>query len=430
MPGPPDGAAAIPSGGFARAFSSLLNPQFRLLWFGTLFSMAAMQMNIIARPWLAYEISGSGVALGVVSLARGLPMLVLSPVGGVAADRFSKRQTLLITQASLGVIAVINAVLIFSGLIEVWHLVVLGLVEGAIFPFNMPARQAFIPELVEQDRLANALAMQSTGMNLNRVLSPTVAGVLLAVDASLAFAAVALMYVGAVFMLLQLPPGRGAMGRGRGTLGEILVGLRYIRTSPVLLTLIGMAFIPVLLGMPYQQLLPVFQQDVLQIGPGRLGTLYTAAGVGSLAGSLIIAYFSEFPRKGLLQLVSGIGFGVSLALFALSTSYPLSLALLALVGLTGQGYMTVNSVLIMLNTDRELYGRVMSVYMMTWSLMPVAMLPMGALVDTVGVQATVAGAGALLALFIAVAAVVHPAHRKMETPGASPGPLFPPHAPP
>ena len=407
--------------GWARTFSSLAIPDYRMLWTGMFFSTAAMQMNIISRGWLAYEISGSGLALGVVTLARGLPMLVFSLLGGVAADRVDKRKLLMATQTTMGLLALVNAVLVHAGVIQVWHLVVIGLLQGSVFPFNMPARQAYIPELVGEDQLANAVAMNSTGMNINRVLAPVVGGALIAWSPTVAFYAIALLYVGAVVTLFRLPPARTPEEASKGTVAEMTTGLRYIWGSPALLTLIGMAFIPVLLGMPYQQLLPVFQKDVLEVGPSRLGFMFGAVGVGSLIGSLTIAYLSDYPRKGLLQLFAGVVFGTGLVAFALSQTYLLSLALLVLVGFASQGYMTINSVLVMLNTDRELYGRVMSVYMITWSLMPISMLPMGALVDVLGAPATVAGAGALLALFITIAGAANPTHRRLRTEAAGGG---------
>ncbi|MBI3977224.1 MAG: MFS transporter [Chloroflexi bacterium] len=403
-----NGKPSLP-GGLARGFSSLAIPNFRLLWFGTLFAMAAMQMDIVARAWLAYDLSGSALTLGVVSFARALPTLLLSLIGGVAADRFDKRRLIVVSQASLGLIALVNAVLVHLGVVEVWHLAVLGLLQGTVFSFNMPARQAYVPELVGADQLPNALAVTSTGMNANRVLAPVIAGILIAWNPAVAFYAVALLYGGAVLTIRRLPPSGAAVTRRSGMLAEVFVGLRYIWSRPVVRALMGMAFIPVLLGMPFQQLLPIFQADVLHVGPPELGVMYAAVGIGSLVGSLAIAYLSHSSGKGRIQLAAGVGFGVSLVCFALSGVYALSVALLLVVGLTSQGFMTINSTLVLLNTDREVYGRVMSVYLMTWSFVPLSMLPIGALVDHVGAPATVAAAGVMLALLIAAIGARYPA---------------------
>jgi len=388
------------SGGWRQAFDALAIEQYRLLFVGMLGAQAAAQINIVARAWLAYTISGSGLALGIVMLARGLPMALLSLVGGAVADRTRKRTLLIWVQAMLAVVAVANAVLVHLGVVQIWQLALLSLVEGSVFAFNMPTRQALIPELVDEARLPNALALNSTGMNLNRVVAPSIAGLLLAWHPALAYDAVAALYIVTSLLLLRLPKRERPVSRGHSALEDVKDGLRYVRRSRTLVTLLSMAFIPVLLGMPFQQLLPVFQQDVLHVGESSLGLMYTAVGIGALTGSLVVATFARSSRKRAMQLTAGLLFGVLLALFALSQVYAVSLVLLVLVGFASQGYMTLNSVLLMTATDREYYGRVMSIYMLTFSLMPIAMLPMGILVDVVGVQATVGGAGLLMAVLL------------------------------
>ncbi|MBI4310556.1 MAG: MFS transporter [Chloroflexi bacterium] len=399
---------ASDGGAWSRLFGSLSIPGFRWLWFGTLFATAGMQMGIISQPWLAYHISGSATVLGLVALSRGLPMLVFSFIGGVAADRFDRRKLLITMQSLLGLLALTTALLVHTGAIQVWHLVALSIVQGTVFPFYMPTRQAIIPELVGQQRMGNAIALSSTGMNLNRVLAPTAAGLLLALNPSLAFYAAATFYTLSALTLVGLPHVHGERRESarQGPVKDMLVGLRYVFGQPVLATLMGLAFVVVLLGMPFQQFLPVFQADVLHVDELGLGLMYAFVGIGSLVGSLSMAYFAGSRGRGLVQIASGVGFGFALVLFSLSTTYSLSLAVLLLLGLASQGYMTINNVLIMENTNRALYGRVMSVYMMTWSLMPLSVLPMGALVDRVGAPMTVGGVGILLTAFFFVVALV------------------------
>jgi MFS family permease len=382
-------------------FQSLDNRQFRLLWFGTLFAQASMQINIVARSWLAYSISGSAVALGVVALARGLPQSILSLLGGALADRMDKRTMLVYVQFALAALSLVNALLVHLDIIKVWHLVVIGLFQGIIFAFNMPTRQALIPELVDRDLLANAMALNSTGMNLNRVAAPALAGVLIASHPAVAFDVIAVFYLASAYLLLKLPKSETVKKiHERNAFGDIADGIKYIVGNKTLLALIIMAFVPTLVGMPYQQLLPVFQQDVLHVGPSALGMMYTVVGIGALIGSLGVASLSGSKKMNLIQGLSGILFGIILIFFALSTKYFWSLMLLAVIGLASQGYMTLNNVLLMESTDKAYYGRVMSVYMLTFSMSPVAMLPIGYLVDLVGVSRTEAGAGLLLALIM------------------------------
>ncbi|MFH1169184.1 MAG: MFS transporter [Chloroflexota bacterium] len=413
---PADNGAAVAASaskslplGLSQAFNSLSIPQFRVLWFGMFFSMSAMQINIVARSWLAYDISGSGLMLGVVALARGLPQIIMSPFGGVAADRFDKRKLLILSQSSLCFLALLNAVLVNLGIIQIWHLVVIGLLQGMVFPFTMPTRQAYIPELVGEAQLPNALAVDSSGRNLNRVLAPSLAGLLIAWHPTIAFYAIAILYLGAVLTLYRLPAPRMTDASHSSAVEAMTAGFRYIISHRKLLSLIAIGFLTVIFGMPFQELLPVFQATVLRVGPAELGFMYTAAGIGALAGSLAVAFRSDHPRKGLLQVISGVGFGVMLIPFAISSTYWLSLVLLVLVGFTSQASLTFNRMLVLIDTDRNMYGRVMGIYMMTWSLMPIATLPMGALVDAVGAPLTIAVAGGLLAVSIIALALVLPA---------------------
>jgi MFS family permease len=387
-----------PAWGIRHTFDALGNEQFRLLWFGMLAAQGAMQMNIVNRAWLAYTLSGSALALGAVSLAQGLPWSILSLLGGAIADRVNKRNLLILVMFSLSALAITNALLIHLKVIRIWHLVVIGLFQGTIFAFNMPARQALIPEVVGDDLLSNALALNATGMNLNRVFAPSLAGLLIGVNPALSFDLVAACYCASALLLLRLPSRRRkSESRSRSPFLDIADGVAYMFRDRTLLVFMVMAFVPVFVGMPYRQLLPVFQQTVLHVGPRSLGLMYTAVGIGALVGSLTVASLAASPRKVAIQGVAGVLFGLFLMMFALSPSLPVSLGMLVLVGLASQGYMTINSVLLMEAADPAYYGRVMSIYMITFSMMPVAMLPIGFLVDQFGAPATEAVAGIVLA---------------------------------
>lgn len=392
-----------------KGFSSLANPQFRMLWFGLLFSQGAMQINLVARSWLAYDISGSGAALGIVAVASGLPMGLFSLIAGAIVDRADKQRILLIVHSCLAALALATAVLVHIGIVEVWHLAVVGLLQGAVFAFNFPTRQALIPTLVSEDDLSNAIAVNSTGLNLNRVVGPSIAGLLLGWQPAVAFDVIAALYVISTLMLLRLP--KVVVPRRDGSpFRDMLEGFRYVSGDRAVMTLLLLALVPTLLGMPFQQFLPVFQQDVLHVSASALGLMFTAVGVGSLVGSLAVAYIAT-DRARLFQLVAGFAFGLALIGFAFSPNLLVALLMLALVGLTSQGYFVMNNVLLMGATDRRFYGRMMSIYMLTWSAMPVAVYPMGVLIDEVGMPLTQAGAGAILAAFVLVIALVVPRPR-------------------
>lgn len=391
--------------GFIRSFASLSVPRYRLLWLGMLFSIGAMQIELVAIAWLAYDLSGSGTTLGMVMAARGLPQLLLSPYSGVAADRYDKRQLLVWSQLAVTAVALALAVLVHSGAIQIWHLVALGLAQGVATPFTMPTRTAMIPDLVPEYQIPNALALESTGRNINRVVAPSISGVLLAINPAWAFYVIAAVYALAVLTLYRLPSGLRGEGTRQGVMRDMASGFHYIWRRPSLFALMTLAYVPILIGMPFQSLLPIFQREVLDVSEQALGLMFTATGVGAIIASIVVAAMSDSPHKARIQIGSGVVFGVMLLAFALSRDYWLSVFLLLLVGFFSTGYLTLNRMLVGMQTERAMYGRVMAIYGMTWSIMPIAVLPYGALVDVFGVSATVAGGGILVAVFIAAVAL-------------------------
>src|SRR6185437_11078146 len=316
-------------GRIGHTFASLGNPSYRAYWISLLASYSAMQMNIVARGYLAFVLTGSATAMGVVSIAGGLPMLTLSPFAGVIADRVDKRRLLVATQVGLMVVSLVTSALVHFQVVQYWHLVVISFVSGAIFAFNPPTRQAILPQLVDDETLANAIALNASGRNLTRIVAPSLAGVVMGLPAlgiSSAFDAISVAYCVAAVLLfrLDLKPAdqltTEAVARARKrpiSLADMGSGFRYIMKDQRLSLLIVLGFVPVLLGNPYQTLLPVFQVRVLNVGPAELGMLYGAAGVGGLIGTLVVASLADDPRKAAVQLAFGVTFGAALALFAL-----------------------------------------------------------------------------------------------------------------
>ncbi|HEX5417833.1 MAG TPA: MFS transporter [Chloroflexota bacterium] len=403
-------------------FASLSVPAYRAFWISLLASYIAMQMNFVTRGYLAYVITGSATALGVVSLARGVSMLVLSPFAGVVADKVDKKVLLVVAQSTLAAVALTTSLLVHFHLIQLWHLVALAFVEGTVFSFNMPTRNAILPQLVPHDRLANAIALNASGRNLMRIVGPSIAGLAIGVafvGISGAFDMVAVGYVVATILLIRLEtlgesesPAlvRATRSRGVSQLGD---GFRYIFANSKLRLLVVLGFVPVVLGNPYSTLLPVFQARVLDVDATGLGMLYGAAGVGGLIGSIVVASLAASPRKATIQLGFGIMFGAGLLLFALVHIFAIDLLFLVAVGMAGDSYSTLNSTMMMLNTDKAWYGRVMGVYMMNWSLMPLATLPLGALADMISAPYTVAIASTIILILIACVALFYPAYRKV-----------------
>jgi MFS family permease len=402
-----------------RTFSALGNRDYRLMWIGTLGSFTAMQMSMVARGYLAYALTGSATMLGVVMFARALPQFLFTLFGGVLADRLPKRNLLLVTQTLTGLCVLATAVLVVTDIITIWQLIALGFIEGAIFSFNMPARQAILPELVGQKNLMNALALNNAGMNFTQVFGPALAGLLISwpvVGLSKVFFIQAACYLLPVIMLTQIRPVAGRPGRTKAPmLAELQVGLRYVKRHETLGMLLVIGLVPTLLGFSYQSLLPVFASaKVLDVGASGLGFMSTATGLGALAGSLLIASYNDFRRRGLAQLVVGAAWGVSLMFFGMAGSFAVALVALMLVGLTASAYRSLNSTLITVVTEPQFYGRVMSIQMLGFSLSMLTPLPIGFIVDRIGAPLTVAINGALIVVFVLAIASLVRSYRRLE----------------
>ena len=396
-------------------FSSLENHSYRWFWFSSIASYAGMQMQIVVRGWLVYDMTDSALALGLVSFGVGVPLLLFSLFGGAIVDRVDKRNLLITSQALTVILTLTIAILISTDAIALWHLVIASIVSGIILSFNLPSRQAIIPELVEKRQIMNAVALGSGAMNLNRVTAPALAGVLVGVMGidGVYYLIVACYVVSTVLMFLVPPLGTHAQDPDSTVRGAIGEGLRYVRRSPILLQLLIMAMVPIAFGMPYQMLMPIFAADVLDVGPSGLGYLMGAAGVGALIGSFFVATLSDFRHKGLLLLGSSAFFGVFLVLFANSTYFHLSLFFLLGVGLASSSYMATNNTLLLLNTEDRIRGRVMSLYMMTIGLYPIAVLPTAAIAESLGAPLAISVGGGILLLFTLMLTLLRPTLRKL-----------------
>jgi MFS family permease len=380
-----------------------------------------MMMQSVGQGYLAYTLTNSATALGVVGLAQGLPQLFFGPFGGVIADRYPKRNLLLVVQVVLCVTSLTIGILIGLGLIQYWHLVVSGFLQGMCFSVNMPARQAWIPSLVSADDLPNAIALNNAGLNASRILGPAVAGLLIAVPwinvNGIYYLRVA-AFVWVLYSLLQIPIlGEAAQEQRKGKfVEELTAGLRYIWHHETLAPLFTLALVTLLLGLSYQMLLPAFALETFGLQSEGLGFMLAAVGTGALCGSLSMAYFSRSKRKGRIQAIAGTGLGLGLFCFGISGGlrlYALALVTLFFVGMAGDFYSTINNTLIMLNTERALQGRVMSAYMMTWSLAPLSSAPFGAVMDRIGGPPTMLLIGGTLALFVIGMATLHPGYRRL-----------------
>lgn len=346
--------------------------------------------------WLTYELTGSAFLLGAISGARTLPALLLGPFGGLAADRLNRKLVMLACQVFLMTVTAIFATLVLTGNARVWNIFLFTVLTGVAWIFNVPARQSTVPMLVPSQHLTNAIALNSSGFNLTRIIGPSIGGVLIAVVGLAGnFYIQALTYVGVVMMLVNMrfstaPAAPSTLSAWR----QLADGISYVWNHPTLRPQMAMAIIPVMLVFPYMSLLPIFAKDVLGAGPTEFGLLSAAPGIGALIGTLTIATIGNVDRKGPLLFVLLAGAGLSLVFFSLSRSFPLSAGLLMLVGMFHMTYMTTHHTLLHTTVPNEFRGRAMGITLLNQGLVPVGSLAAGAAAEIFTAPLTVLGMGA------------------------------------
>ena len=403
---------APPRGGrppLRSTFSAFRYRGYRLLWISMAVGMTGMQMQMIARALLAFELSGTFTAVGFMAAAWGIPQFFFALPGGALADRMDKRRILLITQAVVFAQAVLIGVLITTDQISLAWLFVLGVALGATFSFNMPARQAFIPELVPKDELLNAIALNNTAMNATRLFSPLAAGAFIAIwGFDVTYYITAVLYAAGYVTILILPRSTaheaGAAERG-GVFDEIKLGLRYVGSRPALRTLMLMAFVPIVFGISYVTILPAFVRGELDQGEFAFTLLVGLSAVGALLGSLTVARLN--PRSGLRRAQSMLGFGWGIGLVALGLGsfvlgYPGAVLASLALGFFQMGYMALNNAMLMTSSEPAYHGRIMSIYMLTFGVFPLMGAPLGVLGDLIGGYATFSLLGAGIIGFFAL----------------------------
>jgi MFS family permease len=403
-----------------RTFVSFRNRVFRIYFGGLLGQMAAMNMQQVVSSLLIYRVTNSAVILGAMSFSGAIPMLVCSFFGGVIADRFSKKRVMIIGQSAFAFTSLIVAVALTTGYLSRehagswWVLVVSSALQGGTMGMTMPSRQALIPEIVSGEHLMNAISLNTMGMNLLQILAPAAAGFLVeAFDFKAVYYVMTVMYLAAVVFFLILPDTQKVARTPMRAFQGITQGIKYVIHSPVMLPILLISSIIVFLAMPYNNLMAIFVDDVLHVGAGGMGILMSVSGLGALVGSVIIATLPN-RKRGTLFVMSGILLGLSLTGFAFSTSWPLSIVLIAVVGLAQTGRMTLSSTLIQSYVDEAYMGRVMALYMMQFGFASLSTFLAGLLAEGVGVQWAVGGMAILLTAVMLGTIVFVPRVRKMQ----------------
>jgi MFS family permease len=386
----------MPSTRRPQPFRALRHRNYQLFFGGQLISLTGTWMQSVAQSWLVYRLTGSAVLLGFVGFAGQVPVFLLAPFGGAVADARGRHPILLATQTASMLLAFVLAGFTLSGRVQVWHVFAIAGFVGVVNAFDIPARQAFIADMVGRGDLVNAIALNSSMFNGARIVGPAVAGALVAgIGEGWCFFVNAVSYVAVITgLLLMRVDARPRSAREGSAVENLVEGFRHVARTPPIRALLVLLGLVSLAGMPYAVLMPVFADRILHGGPKALGMLMGASGVGALAAAGLLATREGVRGLGRWVALAAGGFGVSLLLFAWSSSLWLSAVTLVPVGFCMMLQMASSNTLIQAMVPDALRGRVMAIYsMMFMGMAPFGALLAGTLADRIGAPPPVAAGG-------------------------------------
>ena len=398
-----------------RLFAGLRHRNYRFYWLGQLCSVLALNMELVAQAWLVFLLTDSPLMLGVAGVVYAVPRVSLVLVGGAIADRADKRRIMVSTQSLLALAYLVLGVLVLTERIAFWHVLVFAFNSGFVRAFARPSRYALLPEMVPREELANAVALGSSVWQACRLVGPGVAGVLIhwvGVGSTFIACSASSAVAVALWVFIRAKPVTG-QPQG-GVWRNIVVGLEFVRGNQLFYSLLGLTCFNSLFGMSYVILLPVFARNILFVDSRGFGLLQAFSGIGALLGTLTVAYLAHAGRRGWQVLVGSATFGGLLIVFAYSSSFPLSLSLIFLLGLFNQIYLTSINTILQLNLPYQLRGRVLGLFGLTWDLMPLGGAIAGAVAEFAGAPTAVALGGCLVTMMGFFGMVRLPTVREIE----------------
>ncbi len=405
-------------------YRALASPDFRLLFLGGMAASFAMNMQIIARGWLIYELTQSALDLALVSLAFLLPTVLFSLWGGVLADRYSKRRLIVVGQSMNTVATFIMAFIVLSEQVTFWHFMGFGFFNGTVLALSMPARQAFVPELVPDHLILSATSLNSSGWNFARIVGPSFAGLLIAWIADgdrqshfgvgVVYLIISSLYALSALTVSRLSKGGETHPATGHPLREMRDAFGYIRARPAILGLIVLGVIPFMFGMPINTLMPAFSHDVLGGGPDDLGFLISAMGAGAIVGSLVTGSLGGLGRKGYWLVCTGLGWGAMTIAFGLSPSLGAAFVAILLIGFLSSTTTSLNRSLLQMQVDKHMRGKILSIDMMSQGLMPIGLLPISFVAEQTSVAVALTVSGVLFFGLILLCLTFVPAVRVVQ----------------
>ena len=390
---------------------------FRWIWLGSFASFTAMNMQMITQSWLVLRLeAGSPSALTWAMVSFAAPMAIVSLLGGALSDRVPKKYLIIVSQLGNAVLTLLLGMLDAAGIIWLGGVMILGVLNGSMFAINMPSRQAIISEIVPRDRVMNAVALNNASMNVTRAFGPAVAGILIAyLSTAVVFYVVAAVYIFSALSVVRLKAVTVAPASPRkSVIGDIKDGMRYALGDPTLRGLIIMAFIPATFGYTLFALMPAWASETLLVTSFELGYLMAVMGISALIGTLGLASMRNLNRRGMILLIISSVWGITVVGLAFSLEFFTAVFFLLAYGLLSSLYMSLNMTLSQIYAEPEKRGRVMSLFMMTFGLMPLGAIPFGEAAEVIGTAQALSFSGVVLTALTLIFALAYPHFRRIQ----------------
>lgn len=380
-------------------FSSFKDPTFRIYFIGLLFMMASVNMQFVARSQLAYDLTKSPLAVGIVGSGFAPPILLLSIFGGSISDQFDKKKIIQLGQLGMIILASIVAISIFLEVVTIYHLIAASVLQGVMWAFLVPARQSLIPDLVEKKLIVNAIALSGSGMALMTFLGPGIGGFLYSLfGPGVVYIFICLLFLFALLFNQFLPNAYKSKSKSGSRTEQIKEGLKYIVGNSVLSWLLVIAMVTTVLTMPLRSLMPVLMDELFSRGADAVGLMLSIIGLGSLIGSLIFAGLKKGKRGNALisaLLISGF----AILITSLSNLFLIIIIMMFFIGIGDAGRRSLNNALLMEEADPDYRGRVNGVYTMNFGLMPLGTIPIAALASAYGIGLALLASSIVLLAF-------------------------------
>ena len=390
-------------------FASLAVRDFRLLWFGLLVLFGASQIRMVASGYLAYDLTSSALLLSLVAVGYAVPMLSLALIGGAVADRFDRRRLVQVAQAMFSVVALLVGLMIQFGQVTWVHLMASSALQGMLWALLVPARQAMIPALVGRRLTTNALSLMAAGFSLTTLVGPAVGGWMYGLfGAAATYYFVAALGVGAVLLTGRISA-KSMPAVGAPQHAAIRQGLSYIRRQPDIVMLFVISVVYALVAMPFRLILPVFVVDLYRQGPETLGLLVTAMGVGSVGAAVVVANVTP-GRRGLILVCGAIVASAAILVMSGLAVFWVGMACMLVLGVGDAIRKALNQAVMLEIADEEYHGRVASVFMISFGIVPLGALPAGALAEAFGGQV----AGAVMGGFMLLVSLALLTNRRLR----------------